>query len=189
MFLVPVSVQETFAGGGLRVIVHGNGEACVSSSNENLGCRQIGSQGTFEFDGSPDTFRACLNGSCQSGSNSPASAPEHVFFGSGGGGSSGGFSGGGSSGDWTLRVDLTQTTFGTERATVTLKGPFGYQDTRSVQTGPSVSVSFSVPGSAIPPGYNYEVCVSGSILSAILPNCQFRPHGSGDESISMEIPG
>lgn len=94
-----------------------------------------------------------------------------------------------SSSDWTLRVDLIQTTFGIERATVTLKGPFGYQDTRSVQTGPSVSVTFSVPGSAIPSGYNYEVCVSGSILSAILPNCQFRPHGSGDESISMEIPG
>jgi hypothetical protein len=92
MLLVPVSVQETFGGGGLKVIVHGNGEACVSSSNENLGCRQISSQGTFEFNGSPDTFRACLNGSCQSGSNSPASAPENVYFGSGGGGFSGGSS-------------------------------------------------------------------------------------------------
>jgi hypothetical protein len=71
----------------------------VSSSNENLGCRQISSQGTFEFNGSPNSFTACPNGSCQSGSNSPASALEHVYFGSGGSGSSsgGGFSGGGSS--------------------------------------------------------------------------------------------
>lgn len=97
VLLVPVSVQEIFAGGGLKVIVHGNGEACVSSSSENLGCKSISSQGTFEFDGSPDTFTACLNGDCQSGSNTPAKVPEHVYFGtSSSGGSSGGFSGGSS---------------------------------------------------------------------------------------------
>jgi hypothetical protein len=93
------------------------------------------------------------------------------------------------SSSWRLGVDLEQTTFGTERAVVTIKGPFGYQDTRSVQTGPSVSVSFSVPDNAVPPGYNYQVCVSGSLISAILPNCQYFVHGSGDESIQMTIPG
>lgn len=86
LLLVPVGVQETLAGGGLKVIVHGNGQACVSSSSEDLGCRQISSQGTFEFDGSPDRFTACLDGDCKSGQNSPAKAPEHVYFGSGGGG-------------------------------------------------------------------------------------------------------
>jgi hypothetical protein len=90
---------------------------------------------------------------------------------------------------WNLGVDLEQSTFGTEHAVVTFKGPFGYQDTKSVQTGPSMFVSFSVPESAGPPGYNYQVCVSGSLISAILPNCQYFLHGSGEESIQMTIPG
>ncbi len=72
---------------------------------------------------------------------------------------------------------------------VTIKGPFGYQDTKSVQTGPSASVSFSVPESALPPGYNNQVCVIGSLISAIWPNCQYFVCGSGDESIQMAISG
>lgn len=99
MLLVPSAVQqEVFGGGGLKVIVHVNGqggEVCVSSNNEDLCCRFLSSQGTFVFSGSPDSFRACLDGNCQSGTNSPASEPEHVYF-SGGSRSSGGFSGGSS---------------------------------------------------------------------------------------------
>lgn len=104
--LVPVGIHETLAGGGLKVIVHGNGQACVSSNNEDLGCRQISSQGTFEFDGSPNTFTACLNEDCQSGQNSPDKVPEHVYF-----GSNGGFSG--SSSVDRLGTQLPQSSSGT----------------------------------------------------------------------------
>jgi hypothetical protein len=53
-----------------------------------------------------------------------------------------------------LEVDLRQSSFGVEQATVVLKGPFGYQDRESVRTGPDASVTFNVPSSAVPQGYD-----------------------------------
>ena len=58
----------------------------ISLISEDLGCRFVSSQDTFEFNGSPETFTACLNGDCQTGTNSPAKEPEHVFFSEGSGG-------------------------------------------------------------------------------------------------------
>jgi hypothetical protein len=94
-----------------------------------------------------------------------------------------------SSSGWRLEVDLPQSSFGVEQATVVLKGPFGYQDRESVRTGPDASVTFNVPSSAVPQGYDYQVCVSGGIVSSLLPNCRYFEHGSGSESIWMKVPG
>jgi hypothetical protein len=93
------------------------------------------------------------------------------------------------SSDWTLYVDLRKSSFGVSKAIVTLYGPFGYLDSESVATGTDAKAIFSVPGSAVPQGYNYKVCVSGGLLSTLLPNCKFFRHGSGDASISMRVPG
>jgi len=94
-----------------------------------------------------------------------------------------------SSPNWLLTVNLVQTQFGTSSATVNLKGPFGYQDSQTTSTGPSPSVTFTVPSSQVPDGNKYQVCVSSSIVSAVLPTCQFFNHGSGDETVTMNIPG
>lgn len=93
------------------------------------------------------------------------------------------------SSDWTLYVDLRRSSFGVSEAFVTLKGPFGYVDRQSVETGTDAMAIFSVPGSAVPEGYKYQVCVSGGLLSSLLPNCKFFRHGSDDESIWMGVPG
>jgi hypothetical protein len=57
----------------------------------------------------------------------------------------------------TVYAYFGTSTFGTESATVTVKGPFGWQDVKSVGTGPSISVSFDIPDSQVPEGYNYEL--------------------------------
>jgi hypothetical protein len=94
-----------------------------------------------------------------------------------------------SSSSWSLDVDLRQSTFGVPQAEVILRGPFGYEDRQSVRTGPDASVSFDVPSDAVPEGYRYQVCVSGGLVSSILPNCRYFNHGSGNEAIWMAVPG
>lgn len=93
------------------------------------------------------------------------------------------------SSSWNLSVDLRQSTFGTERVCAKVKGPFGHEETQCTPTGPSASVSFNIPGSAVPSGYQYQVCTWGGVVSAILQNCQMFTHGSGDESIWMTVGG
>jgi hypothetical protein len=93
------------------------------------------------------------------------------------------------SSDWALTVKLIQTQFGTSSATVNLNGPFGYHDSQTTPTGPSPSVTFTVPGSQIPDGSKFQICVSSSIASTVFPNCEFFMHGSSDEVATMKIPG
>jgi hypothetical protein len=61
------------------------------------------------------------------------------------------------SSDWTLTVNLIQTQFGTSSATVNLNGPFGYHDSQSTATGPSPFVTFTVPGTQVPDGKQYQL--------------------------------
>ena len=88
MALMPMIINQTaHAAGGLKVNVHVNsaGQICVSSSDEDLGCKssngpdmvqfQFG-KGVIEEGG---TFQACFNGNCVTGTNGPASAPEDVY--------------------------------------------------------------------------------------------------------------
>lgn len=75
------------------------------------------------------------------------------------------------SSSWNISVDLRQSTFGSERVCAKIKGPFGFEQTQCTPTGPSASVSFNIPGSAVPSGYQYEACTWGGVVSAILQNC------------------
>jgi|tagenome__1003787_1003787.scaffolds.fasta_scaffold20983234_3 hypothetical protein len=54
---------------------------------------------------------------------------------------------------------------------------------------PIHSIIFIVSSSQVPDGNKYQVCVSSSIVSAIVSTCQFFNHGSGDETVTMNIPG
>jgi hypothetical protein len=93
------------------------------------------------------------------------------------------------SSDWTLHVDLSKSSFGVSTAFVTLKSPLGYVDRDSVATGIDAKAIFSVPGTAVPEGFSYQVCVSGGLISTLLlPNCKFFRHGSGDEYVWMGVP-
>jgi hypothetical protein len=108
--------------------------------------------------------------------------------GTGTGGTGTGSSGTGSS-DWTLTVNLNQTQFGTSFATVDVQGPFGYKDNQTTPTGPSPSVTFTIPGNAVPDGYKFRLCVSSDTVSAIIPNCPVFTHTSGNETVTANIPG
>jgi hypothetical protein len=80
--------QSTQAGGGLKVNVHINsaGQICVSSPDQDLGCKSSNGPGVvqFQFDSDVveegDTFQACFKGSCVTGTNGPESAPEDVYL-------------------------------------------------------------------------------------------------------------
>lgn len=92
---------------------------------------------------------------------------------------------------WFLMIHLIQTQFGTHDATVVLNGPFGFQDNKSINTGPFPIVNFIVPVLSIPPGYPYQVCVSSNnMASTIVPNCQVFVHltNNDNEVQTMEIP-
>jgi hypothetical protein len=86
--------QQADAAKGLRVIVHnGQGNVCVKSANEDLGCESSADNGeTVELDFSPgsvevgETFTVCDDNGCVTKENSPAKAPEHVYMSSSGGG-------------------------------------------------------------------------------------------------------
>jgi hypothetical protein len=78
--------QEAQAAKGLRVIVHGGqGNVCVKSVSEDLGCQSLNGE-TAEFDFSPgvvavgESFTVCDNNGCINHENSPEKAPEHVYL-------------------------------------------------------------------------------------------------------------
>ncbi len=123
-----------------------------------------------------------------SGANVGTGAGGNVGTGTGtGAGGNVGTGAGGS--NWTLTVNLNQTQFGTSSATVEVQGPFGYKDNQTTPTGPSPSVTFTIPGNAVPDGYNFRVCVGSNTVSAIIPNCPVFTHTSGDETVIANIPG
>jgi hypothetical protein len=88
---------------------------------------------------------------------------------------------------WTLFVDLTESAFGVSKATAVLKGPFGYTDRETTPTGPSASVIFNVPESAVPIGYQFEVCASGGIISTLISNCHKFTRTSDDMSVWLSV--
>jgi hypothetical protein len=89
---------------------------------------------------------------------------------------------------WELDVNLQQSEFGTDRAEVTVRGPFGWFDNKYVRTGPPPLIaSFDVPDREIPEGYYFEVCVGAGIIT-VFPNCESFVHSSEDESVTMFIP-
>jgi hypothetical protein len=83
----PLSASET----GLRVLVHPDnkfqGSICVSSTLEDLGCKQATGPKTVEFRFRADSvevgqkFKVCVDGSrCVTAVNSPARAPENIYL-------------------------------------------------------------------------------------------------------------
>jgi hypothetical protein len=90
---------------------------------------------------------------------------------------------------WQLDVDLRRSTFGSDRVCAALHGPYGYDRTQCTESGPDAGVSFNVPEDEVPLGYNYKVCAWGGLASMILQNCQWFTHGSGDESVWLEVGG
>lgn len=90
---------------------------------------------------------------------------------------------------WQLDVDLTRSTFGSERVCASVEGPYGYDKSRCTDSGPNAGVSFNVPENEVPVGYNYKVCAWGGIVSFVLKNCKFFEHDRGDESVWMSVGG
>lgn len=92
MALTPMIMNQTaHAAGGLKVNVHVNsaGHICVLSSGEDLGCKSSNGPDVVQFQFGKgvveegDTFQACFNGNCVTGTNGPKSAPEDVYLSSG----------------------------------------------------------------------------------------------------------
>jgi hypothetical protein len=123
--------------------------------------------------------------SCNNSSGNSGNSGSNANLGGGNSGSNGANT---ASPNWTLTVNLIQPQSVTSSATVNLNGPFGYHDNQSSAIGPSPSVTFTVPGTQIPDGKQYQLCVHSNIASAVLPNCQLFIHGSGDEIVSLNIP-
>jgi hypothetical protein len=90
---------------------------------------------------------------------------------------------------WQLDVDLRRSTFGSDRVCAAIHGPYGYDRTKCTESGPNAGVSFSVPEDEVPSGYDYKVCAWGGIASLILQNCQWFTHGTGDESVWLDVGG
>jgi hypothetical protein len=88
--------------------------------------------------------------------------------------------------DWTLRVRVNNVNFGESTIGISIKGPYGYSDYRSIPNGPSPSATFTIPGNAIPAGAYFKVCAGTGILGALLPNCSwFVYRGAGSASVRV----
>ena len=91
---------------------------------------------------------------------------------------------------WTLKVDVSNSEFGVERANVGIKGPYGYTDALSVETSPTASVTFNIPDSEVPNGSKFQVCTSSGLLSTIIPTCRYWIYQGGSPvTVSMPVPG
>jgi hypothetical protein len=69
-----------------------------------------------------------------------------------------------SSSDWTLTVNINNVNFGESSIGVNIKGPFGYTDYQNVPNGPSPIATFTIPGNAVPAGYNFQVCAGTGVV-------------------------
>jgi hypothetical protein len=91
---------------------------------------------------------------------------------------------------WTLKVDVSDSEFGVERANVGIRGPYGYTDALSVETSPTASVTFNIPDNEVPNGSKFEVCTSSGLLSSLIPTCRYWIYQGGSPvTISMPVPG
>ena len=90
---------------------------------------------------------------------------------------------------WDLTVDLSASTFGSDQVCASVEGGYGYGPVREcTNPGRSAQVTFNL-GNSIEEGENYHVCAWGGLASAIFKNCEYFSHGSGDESVSMNVGG
>ena len=89
---------------------------------------------------------------------------------------------------WQLDVDLSRSTFGSDRVCAAVHGPYGYDKTYCTESGQNAGVSFNIPEDEVPDGYNYRVCAWGGVISSFLQNCQTFTHDSGgDESVWIPV--
>ena len=90
---------------------------------------------------------------------------------------------------WQLDIYLDNPPFGVDRAEVTVGGPIGWTESGYLATGPpSIIASIDVPDREIPEGYQYRVCVGAGFFTFDL-HCRYFTHGSGDESVRMNLAG
>lgn len=56
--------------------------------------------------------------------------------------------------DWNLTVYP-----GDSSITVTVKGPYGWQQTQTINNGPNPYATFAISGNDVPPNTQYRVCI------------------------------
>ena len=181
LVLSTIASQSTFNVYGANADVgfqDGLSDCQTATSNAINGHSNAGHHSATYMDAYKRGLASCNISTGSSGSNANV----------GGSGSSGAIDASTASSDWTLTVNLIQPQSVASSATVNLNGPFGYHDSQSSATGLSPSVTFTVPGTQVPDGKQYQLCVHSNIVSATLPNCQLFMHGSGDEIASLNIP-
>jgi hypothetical protein len=88
---------------------------------------------------------------------------------------------------WRLDVDLSRSTFGSDRVCAEVHGPYGHDERNCTESGPNASVSFEIPENEVPNGSRYQVCAWGGLVSTFLPNCHYFNHDSGDESVWLDV--
>lgn len=102
----------------------------------------------------------------------------------------------------TINVHLLAKKFGIGNVGIQIKGPFGYNTYRTVNLQNlidshyynrlgDVYLTIQAPPGAIPDGYHYTVCMQDSIISLVLPKCQYTINhlGSHIENIYFNVYG
>jgi hypothetical protein len=88
---------------------------------------------------------------------------------------------------WELRVELSDSTFGSDQVCASVEGGYGYGPVnRCTNPGRDAAVVFNL-GDRIEEDENYHVCAWGGLLSALFSNCEYFLHGSGDETVRMSV--
>lgn len=95
---------------------------------------------------------------------------------------------------WLLTIDLTDKPFGDKYVYVTIKGPYGWEKSKSylwknINDSPTTAtVAWNLPNNEFPKNGKLKVCVSSNaLLSFVLPNCKMFTHKSGDGYITMSL--
>ncbi|MGH9952794.1 MAG: hypothetical protein ACRD5J_14310 [Nitrososphaeraceae archaeon] len=91
------------------------------------------------------------------------------------------------SGTWTLYVDLSSSSFGSDRVCANVEGFYGFGPVQQcTNPGSNAEVSFDVPNSET----SYKVCTWGGIISALLSNCHnYDNPGLDDQRITGQAVG
>jgi hypothetical protein len=61
--------------------------------------------------------------------------------------------------DWNLTVYPVNVNWGDSSITVTVKGPYGWQQTQTINNGPNPYATFVISGNDVPPNTQYRVCI------------------------------
>lgn len=96
----------------------------------------------------------------------------------------------GNDGPWTLKVDVTDPPFGTDKVKVSINGPYGYKKIKwATVESENTRVTIDIPGGKIPVGTEYKLCVQTDTIEIILDrNCEpiYRSN-SGDEQLTYSL--